>query len=472
MSLLNRRKFLEQSKNAGLVAAVGGSILGVPSPVRAKSPSDKITLGMIGIRGRGSLHSTGFAKRDDCRVAYLADVDTRLFGSAATAGYMRFTPPEIGRLPRAKAVEKLQGKPPKTVQDFRRVLDDKSVDAICVSTPDHWHAPLSIMACQAGKHVYVEKPIAHNPWEGRKLVEAARKYDRVVQAGTQCRSAPYIHEAKKYIDDGKLGDIHMVRVFNQKSWANAAKVADSRPPKEFDWDMWQGPAPEYPFNTNYAYKWHHYWRYSGGDALVDPVHQIDLARWMIGRDYPKSVYSTGGRFGPQGDFETPDTQVSVWDYGDLLMTFEMTLCTPYMILVDQKLRDGDIFPHWPQNSSRVEIYGTKGLMYLGRHGIGWQVYGRPKSRKPVVVAQEYGRWTDDEHKDDFIDAIRNHRRPNADVEIAHLSNLLPLYGTISYRLGGQKLLVDPKTETFTNSPEGNRMLKREYRKPWIVPEVV
>ena len=471
MTKLNRRGFLAQSNKAaaGLAAAAVFTSRTSAKPI---SPNEKIVLGMVGIRGRGALHSTGFAKRNDCEIAYLADPDSRLLGTAASTGYMRFTDPEVGKLPRIEAVEKLQGKRPKTVSDLRRMLDDKTVDAICIATPDHWHALATVWGCQAGKHVYVEKPISHTPWEGRKMVEAARKYDRVVQAGTQSRSAPYIWKAKEYIDSGKLGELYMCRVYNQKNWGNVKPVADAVTPPGLDWDLWNGPAPEHPYNFNYWEHWNHFWRYSGGDIINDSIHQMDLARWLTNKTYPKSVYSVGGRWAQEGAFNTPDTQAVTYEFDDMVMLFEMTLNTPYMILADQELRDSDMFPHWPQNSSRIEIFGAKGLMVLGRHGMGWQVFGRPKTRKPVVVAQEFGRWTDDEHKDDFFDAIRNNRKPNADIEEVHLSTLYSQYGNISYRLGGRKLVVDPKTETFTNTEEGNALLKREYRAPYVIPEQV
>lgn len=471
MTKLNRRGFLAQSNKAaaGLAAA---AVFTSKTSAKPISPNEKIVLGMVGIRGRGALHSTGFAKRNDCEIAYLADPDSRLLGTAASTGYMRFTDPEVGKLPRIEAVEKLQGKRPKTVSDLRRMLDDKTVDAICIATPDHWHALATVWGCQAGKHVYVEKPISHTPWEGRKMVEAARKYDRVVQAGTQSRSAPYIWKAKEYIDSGKLGELYMCRVYNQKNWGNVKPVADAATPPGLDWDLWNGPAPEHPYNFNYWEHWNHFWRYSGGDIINDSIHQMDLARWLTNKTYPKSVYSVGGRWAQEGAFNTPDTQAVTYEFDDMVMLFEMTLNTPYMILADQELRDSDMFPHWPQNSSRIEIFGAKGLMVLGRHGMGWQVFGRPKTRKPVVVAQEFGRWTDDEHKDDFFDAIRNNRKPNADIEEVHLSTLYSQYGNISYRLGGQKLVVDPKTETFTNTEEGNALLKREYRAPYEIPEQV
>jgi predicted dehydrogenase len=358
------------------------------------------------------------------------------------------------------------------VQDFRRVLDDKAVDAVVVATPDHWHALATVWGCQAGKHVYVEKPASQTPWEGRKMVEAARKYRRVVQLGTQSRSAPYMIQAKEYIESGKLGRIHLCRVYDQKQWGNVKAVADSTPPAHLDWNMWNGPAPEANYNFNYWENWNHFWRYSGGDIINDSIHQMDLARWLTAKDYPKSVYSVGGRWAESGVYETPDTQSAVYEFDDMVMTFEMTLWTPYMILADQALRDGDMFPYWPQNASRIEIYGTRGLMIVGRHGGGWQVFGRPKGRKPEVVAQQFGRWSDKEHRDDFCNAIRHAKLPHADIEEGHRSTLLCQWANISYRRGGEKLVVDAKTESFTNSRPANTMLRREYRTPWVVPETV
>jgi predicted dehydrogenase len=471
MKRTNRREFLARSKNVGLGAA-GLTLLKTARSVRAAPANEKVILGIVGIRGRGHLLAMGFALRGDCEIAYMADVDRRHFGTRASPGYMRFTPPELAALGRIEGVEKAQGRRPNAVRDFRRVLEDKSVDAVVTGTPDHWHAPVTVWSCQAGKDVYVEKPASHNPWEGRKMVEASRKYERVVQLGTQSRSAPYMKKAKEYVASGKLGDVHLCRVYNQKTWGNQPAKPDSDPPSELDWDMWNGPAPEAQYNFNYWEHWNHFWRYSGGDSINDSIHQYDLARWLCNVEYPKSVYSVGGRWAEDGVFDTPDTQLAVYEFDRLVMTFEMTLYTPYMILADQELRDSDIFPHWPQNSSRIEIFGTEGLMVVGRHGMGWQVFGRPHQRKPVVVAQEYGRWSDEEHRDDFLDAVRTRRLPNADIREGHLSTLLPQYANISYRLGGQKLQLDPQTETFTNSPQGNSLLKREYRKPWVIEDEV
>ena len=237
--------------------------------------------------------------------------------------------------------------------------------------------------------------------------------------------------------------------------------------------MWTGPAPESTYNENYHRGWNHFWRFSGGDIINDGVHQIDLARWLVGKTYPQSVYSTGGRYAEEGVFESPDTQVAVYQFDDLVMIFELTLYTPYMIKSDQALRDSDMFPYWPQNAERIEIYGSQGLMIVGRHGCGWQVFDRPKDRKPVIAAASktaHSPTTSTSRISCSRFAAGN--RPNADIEEGHRSTLMCQLANISYRLGGRKLVVDPETETLVDDAEANRMLKREYRAPWVVPEKV
>jgi predicted dehydrogenase len=422
--------------------------------------NDRVVLASVGVRGRGTALATGFAERPDCRIAYVCDVDSNLFPAFV------------------KKIAPLQGgKEPVGVQDFRRALDDKTVDAIVVATPDHWHCLATIWGCQAGKDVYVEKPVSHSPWEGRKAVEAARKYKRIVQVGTQNRSAPYLMAAKKYLDEGRLGRIQLCRVYDQKgggeSLNNFPAAPDGDPPDGFDWDMWNGPAPEGRYNTNSINHWHSLWRYSGGDICNDASHQLDLARWLMGVEYPKAVYCTGLPYGTEGVAEAPETQIVSYDFDNLIMTLEMTLYTPYMLKVSPQIRQSETdFPYWPQCATRTEIYGSEGVMYVGRHGGGWQVYIRPKSEKPVLKAQQKGPMPDPPHKENFIQCIRSRELPNADVEKGHRSALLSHYPNISYRMGGQKLRIDAKTEQFIDNPKACALLTRTYRKPWVVPEEV
>jgi predicted dehydrogenase len=448
---MDRRKFLHGACGigAGIATMAGTSAFSGTVPA-----NDKINLAVLSGRGRALQLLSGFSSRPDCNIAYICDVDQSVAPTAM------------------KAIATNEGEAPKFVQDFRRALDDKSVDAVVIATPDHWHALATIWACQAGKDVYVEKPVSHSPWEGRQMVEAARKYGRIVQVGTQNRSAPYVLQAKQYIDSGKLGSIHLVKVFNQKYQENIRPVTETSPPSHINWDMWQGPAKHPGYSLNIHNHWGAFWDFSGGDFALDAVHQMDLARWMTGVDYPQTVYSVGGRFCDDGISEIPCTQVAVFEFPKLVIVFEMTLYTPYMIKSDTLVRDTDIYPYWPQNTERVELYGSKGLMVLGRMGAGWQVFDRQKNRNVVIAAQSHGRLPDREHQQNFVESIRSRQAPSADILEGHRSTLLCQSANISYRLGGQKLEFDAKTESFVGNAAANQFLKREYRAPWVVPEKV
>ena len=463
MKSLSRREFLSVSKKTSLGLAAGVTILSNPKSVRAAPQNDKVILAAVGAGGRGTDLATdrqrGFLARGDCEYAYICDPDSN---KAAL---------------RVKAFADMQGgKKPKVVEDLRTALDDDSVDAIVSATPDHWHALSTVWACMAEKDVYVEKPANHSCWEGQKMVEAARKHKRVVQVGTQNRSAPYNFAARKYIEEGKLGTVHLCRIYNQKPpWGMMKKVPNSDPPEGFNWDIWNGPAPEHPYNAGLHRNWHHVWRYSGGDIANDASHQIDLARGRLGVTYPKTVYCTGGRFASNPEelvAETPDTQIALYDFDGLLVSFELTLFGNYMLKIDSQVRDTDMFPLWQHCATRIEIFGTEGLMMIGRHGGGWQVFVRPHQRQPVVKDQMYGRFPDPEHKENFIQCIRSRQLPNADVLEGHLSCLWIHYANISYRLGGQKLAIDPATEHIADNAEAMKLFKRSYRDPYVIPEEV
>ena len=456
MTLSHRRSFLAHSAQAGMGLIAGSSL----SAARGNPANDRVILAAIGLGGRGSALIDGFSTRSDVAFAYLCDLD-----------------PQRG-VTTADLVAKRQGKAPKRVQDFRRVLDDKSVDAVVVATPDHWHGPATVFACQAGKDVYVEKPASHNIFEGRKMVEAARKYDRVVQVGTQTRSARYIRTALDYIHSGKLGAIHLVKVFNLKSGGAYSKGKDGPPPVGFDHDVWLGAAPRRPYNSQTFHGgWHAYWDFSGGDMADDGVHQLDVARWLIGKDFPSAVQASGGNLAFKDDREVPDTQLVSYDFGDLFMTFELTEWAPYMDKIAGDVRQGEtthLFPYWPQCATRIELYGTKGLMYIGRHGGGWQVFGRAKtqSRPGELIAQDYGMVPEAAHKENFIHCIRTREKPHADIEEGHCSAALVHLANISTRLGGRKLTFDAKTASFPGDAEANRLLKRGNHTPFSIPDEV
>jgi predicted dehydrogenase len=415
----------------------------------SRAANDKIIIGVMGLGGRGRQLAQMFAGRGDAEIAYLCDPDSR-------------------RLPQAsEAVARVQGRQPQTVQDFRRILDDKDVDALINATPDHWHALGTIMACQAGKDVYVEKPLAHNVWEGRKMIEAARKYKRIVQVGMQTRSAPYIRDAVERVRGGALGDVHVVRVFNLMQHPPMSQGSIQPVPDGFDYDLWCGPAPKLPYNPSRP--WLNQWEHSCGPIPGDAIHQLDLARMLMGdKPYPETVAHSGGVRALRDGREIPDTQLALYDYGDFTLLFEAALWTPYMKKIPQHIRDGDLFPDWPFCGTRIEVLGTQGFMYLGRHGGGWQIYDSENK----VTDFRYGRQGDKPHQDNFMQCIRTREKPNADVEQGHYSTLLCHLANISHLAGNRKLAFDPKTETFVDAPDANRHLKRTYREPWGVPDEI
>ncbi len=455
MSGLSRRQFLDRSRTSTLGFAAGATILANAKSVRSAPANERLVLAMIGVGGWGNMLATGFLERDDCELGYICDVNRQL------------------HQPRAKAYAARQGgKQPKCVQDFREMLEDDSVDAAVIALPQHWHALATILCCRAGKDVYCEKPESHNAWEGRQAIAAARKYDRIVQIGTHNRSAEYNRAAKRYLEEGKLGKVHLCRVFEQCHEANFPVGPDSDPPETFDWDMWLGPAPARQYNRAIPAYWRHLWNYSSGNMAYQGIHQIDLARWVCGADKPSSAYCEGRRYNTEGGAETPDSQLAIFEFPDMMMTYEQTLYTPYMLRSDPGVRNGDIFPYWPQNATRVEFYGENGVMYIGRMGGGWQVFVRTKDRQPVVKDEMHGRYAFPDHRENFVQSVRTRTQPNADVEEVHRSMLLVHYANISTRLGGRKLKIDPKTEQIIDDAEAMALFRPEYRAPWVVEEVV
>jgi len=415
----------------------------------SRAANDKIVIGVMGLGGRGTFLAERFAARADAQIAYLCDADSRRFARAE------------------KVVETTQKKMPKIVQDFRRILDDKSVDVLINATPDHWHALASIMACQAGKDVYVEKPMAHNIWEGRKMIQAARKYNRVVQVGMQSRSAPYISRVVEYIRSGKIGDVHLIRVFNMMQHPKMKLGAEQPVPAGFDYDTWCGPAPKLPYDPNRY--WLNFQEYSCGPIAGDAIHQLDLARMLIGdAPYPKTVCHTGGLMVLLDGRNTPDTQVVTYEYDKLTLLLEAALWTPYMKKTPPDIRDSDGLPNWPFNATKIEVLGTNGLIYVGRHGDGWQAFDSDGQQLDFECARQ----ADREHQDNFIQSVKSRQRPNADVEQGHYSTLLCHLANISWKVGNLKLRFDGRTESFVDNTDANTYLKRTYRQPWIIPDSV
>lgn len=441
---IGRRRFLGASA-AGVLAAGGAAGAAALDPARAPATfpavvpagalraAERVRVAVAGIRGRGRSHATELAGIRDVEVAALVDVDTRIL-------------PE-----RAAEIERRTGKRPATHKDYRVFLDDRSIDAIAIATPDHWHAPMGIAACRAGKDVFVEKPCSHNIREGRLLVEAARKYGRVVQHGTQSRSGGIFEEARDLLASGKLGKVRVAKVINSQRRADIGRAEDCDPPEGVDYDLWLGPAPLRPFNPNrFHYNWHWFWDYGTGDLGNDGVHAVDYARWLLGVEDPVAVSASGAKLYFQDDQETPDTQTVTFEFGDRHLIYEMRIWTPYH---ENGMENGAV------------LYGDDGWLAISPQG--WRVTFKGNEKGPEAT----GGRRSESHFQNWIDCVRSRGRPRADILEGHLSSRLSHLGNIATRVG-RRLLFDAKTETFVGDPEANGLLGREYRKGFEIPDPV
>lgn len=458
MNSVSRRQFVTASATGAAGLGVCSRSLSAAQVARVAGAGERVMLALIGAGGRGTALAEAFAGRKDAEIGYVCDLHEERLAAAC------------------KRIASRQKRPPKPVKLLEQVLASKDVHAVIIATPDHWHALGTILACQAGKDVYVEKPPSQNIWEGRKMVEAARRHKRVVQVGTQNRSSPYNLAARDYIRKGQLGSIHLCKVFNLKSGGAFRLPANGKPSRGFNWNAWLGPAAEKPYNAGlFNGGWHYFWDYSGGDLADDGIHQLDLAMMLLGDPaLPVHIHGSGGCLAFRDDREVPDTQEVVYEFPNMLLTMELTQWAPYMDKIAMDVRNGDLFPYWPQCATRIEIYGTRGLMYVGRHGGGWQVFGRPKrqSRPGELIAQEFGRPGDLPHQTNFIDCIKSRRLPNADIEIGHKSAVMIHLANIAHRAGNQKITFDTKSERFSGNDAANGMVRRSYRKGYEVPETV
>jgi predicted dehydrogenase len=413
---------------------------------KGKSANDKVILALIGAGSWGtSLILEAANSGENILIKYVCDVDDTRGGRAITE------------------LEKIQGFRPIAVRDMRKVYDDKEVDGVFIETPEHWHALAAIWACQAGKDVYVEKFISHSIFEGQQMIKAAMKYERVVQCGTQNRSADYALTAREYIKSGELGDIVAVHVrelldgpipLNEKENTSA--------PDTIDWDMWLGPAPKVPYNVSRNKSWLYYWDYSGGPVTAGgSIHQLDMARLILGNpDFPTSVYCVGGRYFFNDKRDIPDYQMTTFDYGKFVLTLETGECTPYMQKEGADVRFGDIYPKWMQNSTRIDILGTKRMMYVGRMGGGWQVFDKDEK----IVAQDKGIFPLKAHILNYIDCIRTRKQPNGNIVEGHRSSVLIHLANLSYRAGNKQLLFSPEFETIMNDSNALALGQLTYRK--------
>jgi len=467
MDPANRRDFLKTSAAAG--AAV--SALSLPAVVLGqRGANDRIRIGMVGLGGRMQSHIGSLAtmaKTDNVEIAAICDCDQSKLDSAA------------------KSYPDLEGLKLKTYTDQRKLFDDRSIDAVSFATQDHWHALQTIWACQAGKDVYVEKPPTWCIWEGRKMVEAARKYQRMVQIGTQNRSSPNVREGMQKLHEGVLGKLYMARGMSYKMRGNLGKHRPSPTPEGLDWDAWVGPAQMVEYSKFQHRRWYWIENFASGDVANQSVHDIDKIRWGLGLDqHPLTVMSLGDRFAPgeDDDADTPNTQAFLckWAGHKVLVTFEIR---HWYTNSEAGMRDK--YPFVAANQCVGEIFfGSEGYMifpdyssyytFLGPHNEPgpFKTNVRPHDAKTAGPLID---WHSESvpHFQNWVAAIRSRRHEdlNADVEQGHLSVSVCHLAKISCKLG-RSVQFDPQTERFVNDPEADKYLRREYRPPYVIPDVV
>jgi len=447
MKPMTRRSFI---KTTAAGAGAAATVLIGTSKTSWAGANDRVRVAVMGIHGRGRSHLGGYAMLPNVEVVTLCDVDSRLFDSRVNDFFTRRGKPE-----------------PKVEQDVRKVLDDKDIDVLSIATPNHWHSLATIWACQAGKDVYVEKPMTHNIYEGRKVVEAAEKYKRIVQHGTQLRSNPGFQEGIRELKDGLIGDdVYMARCVCYKWRPDIGKGHPGEAPQGLDWNLWQGPAQEQPFMVNdkgegiyVHYYWHWVWDYGNGDIGNQGVHQLDAARWGLAVDVPYRVTSMGGMFLWDDAKEIYNVSSSSFmfkgeDGKDKMMTLEVRpWCT-------NDEAGGTSFG--------VIFYGSEGYMTFPNYG-GYRAY-RGKDGELVKQADD---GDDLNHYRNFIECVRSRdaSEVNAPPIHGHYSSALSHYALTAARVN-RVLEIDTETEMAKNDDEANRMLTREYRAPFVVPEVV
>jgi predicted dehydrogenase len=444
-----RREFIKKVAitTGGLIAGSKTFGFTAKSYNRIIGANDRIHVAIIGLNGRGGSMCTTFAKQPNCLVNTVCDVDSRTI--------------PITQKKVAAASNLTNG--PKGEGDVRKVMQDKDIDAIYIATPDHWHAPMAIMGCQAGKHVYVEKPVSHNPHEGEMAVAAARKYSRIVQMGAQRRSSPLAIQCVQELHSGIIG-----RVYFAKAWyTNNRKATYLKPAAVPDWlnyDLWQGPVPRKPYQDGLIhYNWHWFWDYGTGEALNNGTHEVDLARWGLGVELPTRVSSVGGRYQFKDDWQTPDTQIVTMDYPNRVSLMWENRSSNGMKIEGEER--GVIF--YGDNGS-VRSDGEEYTVY-DQNG---KVVKEVKKQGPAQDAGIQGRNTaspslgmDAQHVANFLESIRDNKRPNCDVELGYKSVVAMQLGNISWRVG-RDLHLDPANAHILNDPEAQKLWSRTYEPGW------
>ncbi len=438
-----RRNFLKKVGIGSSALLVGGVLPGfsAASYKRIIGSNDRINLAVVGVKNRGKALAVNFARRNDCEVVTICDVDTRAMDSCI------------------EAVKKVQTLVPKGQKDFRDSLGDKNVDAVVIALPDHWHTPAAIMAMKAGKHVYLEKPVSHNPREGELLVEATAKYKKVVQIGNQRRTWPNVIKAIEEVQAGAIGNVHFGKMWyaNNRPSIGIGKIVPV--PEWLDWDLWQGPAPRVPYKDNYVhYNWHWFWHWGTAESGGNGVHMVDLLTWGLNLKYPKKISSMGGRFCFKDDWETPDTQLINYEYDDVILSFEGLSANGKKI----------------ENSSvGVIFYGDKGSLFISG-GNDYKIFDKKNKvikdvQSDIVFEQgntaSPSQQLDSIHFQNFFDAILKGTPLACTSELGHQSTCLMQLGNIALRTG-HILNINPSNGHIIGDSEAQSYWSRTYEPGW------
>ncbi len=435
---MNRRHFVMSS-----AVAAGGAF----ASKAFASPNDRVRVACVGVRGQGNSHLGAYSKMPNVEVAAICDIDETVLNM------------------RLDHVEKSTGKRPASFTDIRKLLEDKSIDAVSIATPNHSHALQTIWACQAGKHVYVEKPATHNIFESKQVVAAARKYDRLVQNGVNARSSVGLREAVQKLNEGVIGDVYMTRGLCYKWRDTIGRAAVEPVPAGVHYDSWLGPAPKHEFTKNrFHYNWHWFWDYGNGDFGNQGIHEVDICRWGLGVRYPSKISAIGGHFMFDDDQETPNTMTATYEFNEggrkRMMVFEVRhWMTNHEAGIGEKAKGGG-------NTVGNIFYGSKGYMAIDGYNSYKTYLGKEQEPGPAKNAPG-NNWAN------FIDAVRSGKRSDLNHEIqegADSATLMHL-ANISYRLG-RTLNFDSTKLEVTGDPEANKMFTRNYRAPFIVPAKV
>ena len=437
---ISRRRFLKQGTAASLGLTLASRLSAAdPTP----SANERLSVAVIGTNSRGLWLAECLTGIKETEISYVCDVDDRAIkkGLDTTA--------------------KGQKNVPKTSKDFRQILADPSVDAVAIATPDHWHAPLSILALAAGKHVYVEKPCSHNPYEGELFVQAAAKYGKVAQMGNQRRSFPNMIEAIKLIREGIIGHAYFGRAWYANDRKSIGHGKPASVPGWLDYELWQGPAPRHEYVDNLIhYNWHWFWRYGTGEALNNGTHEVDVCRWALGVDFPERVSSNGGRYAFQDDWETPDTQTIGWDFpGGKTISWEGRSCNNF---TSEKLGRGAM------------VFGTGGTalldgdnctFYDAQNKVVRQLKSGGGGTDASNTLSSTGIELDRLHVSNFVDAARGNGQPNSPITEGHKSVAMLHLGNIAWRVG-HSLHCNPADGHIQNDPDAMKLWRRDYEPGW------